>query len=398
MVIKVMNTSLDNIEEELKAKSITEYCGAREFQSYRAISYKNKNVLDFIIKSMNTATSTISDPGRRQYMRDSVIEMIKNEIDLIPNEIHLPPTHYVFYRLVQSQIVLYELNTCILEHIGIITRHDPTAVVAAPYLNEDIYPKDLYDYMYWFSLGNTDVGGNFDDEDGEFKDFHLTLLCVNNCLHPIVNHKEFNRFLYGYNEEAEPLKYFGEGYEVSGGRSERAMVSSLTTAYNVSKSEAQVIVGELMTIYRKSTDKGHCMQIFIPNTLESLDKYTYLSTAYGHPVTVYRENDDSEKGFGYRMFDDISKRPSVIREQKEMQDMKDAHPLIPMREVLSTLHMSHLQARIIGHPNLFIKDGAFSKVISSDPNFTLQSLNIKSILQRLSPRDDKSWTHYKKFI
>ncbi len=390
----------DSPEEERIVSDLAIYCGNRRFQSYRALrSCGIKRVIEFIIKAMNKATDEIHD-GRRTHVRECVLKMIMNEINLIPQEMHssLPPTHYVFYRLVNRQIVLYELNTCILERILGFRRSDPSAIMCIPYLNEGIYADDLHRHMEWIRKGNSDVCGDYsgsEEEEGIYRDFNLTMLCVNNCLNPSVNHREFNRFLQDFDAEADPLKQFSEGYE-AGSNSESAMVSSLITVYEITEEEAKAIVREIiMTHYESLRTKGHCIQIFIPNTLKGMDKYVYLSVAYGYPVTVY--SDCEGKHFAHKMFEAKCIGSKAIAKQREMEEMKATCDIVSMREVLSSPDMSYLQARIIGHPNLFLKDNAYAKFLSSDPSFTLDKLNIMQLLDRLKPRDDRSWTKYRKF-
>lgn len=329
---------------------------------------------------------------RQQQQRDDhlhacVLRMLENEWLCLHPEPLWPPFYYVFYRLVKEQIVLYELNTQILETMRFIPqRSHQDTIICSPYLREDdFYPSDKNELMEWFMDGGNDMGAGERDER-----YCLGLLCVNNCLNPRVDERGFNRLLFNREAEANPLLYFVDGYS-AGNMTESAMAISLTTAYDITQQEADIIVEKIMALYKgwevSATETGHCVQILIPNTLEALDEFVHLSPAYGRPVTVYKDR-NSGQDFAVETLDPILsreyKRPSERESKKKLQETIEAADLVSMREVLACRDMAFLQARIIGHPHLFLKYGAHAKVFSADPSFNLRHSIGESIGRILS--------------
>lgn len=393
---------------------------SRGMQSFRATP--RDTVQRFIELCLNTVQNSesskitnleyrqmcgVSLQRRRAYFRACVLQMLKNEVVLIPAELSLAPYYYVFYRMVNEQIVLYELNTQILENFGFMpprrSADHNSSIVCTPYLKEDsFYPSSKMELMEWFYDGGNDTHAGTRDEK-----YHLGLLCVNNCLHPKIDFRGFNKLVENCSVEAEPLVCFADGYS-AGTMTESAMALSLTTAYDITEDDARALVSRIMSLYKAwengASDTGHCIQIIIPNTLEALDEFVHLSPAYGRPVAVYRDP-ESNTDFAVETFNSYlvreAKGQTELEFKEKLQGKIDAAHLVSMREVLSCGDMAYLQARIIGHPRLFYQYGAQAKVFSADSDFSLRDCvgqEIRRLLHDLSRRDKSKPLTFQKML
>jgi hypothetical protein len=282
-----------------------------------------------------------------------------------------------------------------LEIVGLMPRRpSPNLLVCAPYLHERHYPACKNELMQWFCDGGNDVGGCVDSRQDD-PQFHLGLLCVNNCLAPAMDARGFNRWLGHRDVEAHPLECFADGYHAGTGVA-HAMASSLTTVYDIAEGEAASIADSIMEAFAHwndaAVDAGHCIQICVPNTLEALDVFVHLSPAYGSPVTVYRDA-QTHRDFAVETFSPLLTKVQTRAEGRERQralaQRIAASEPVSVREVLSSRDMALLQARIIGHPNLFIHCGARARFFSADPSFDLDACfgdRIRAALLRLSDR------------
>jgi len=204
------------------------------------------------------------------------------------------------------------------------------------------------------------------------KEAQPLLLSVNNSLITRKMNSKFHKF--NYCDEANPLEFYS-GYEATNDWLDNLSLF-MQDFFEIGKQEADTILDDLDSMYNAQFDPdsdldGHLIQIFVPSNV--LHEFVYLAMDYGRPVTVYRSK--TADSYGYSKCECYSRKPEGERESLEPMDI--AH-------VLKSRWGAHLQSRIIGHPNLFLKHGAHAHIYHGDPGFDSQRFH-REMLDRLNP-------------
>lgn len=114
-------------------------------------------------------------------------------------------------------------------------------------------------------------------------------------------------------------------------------------------------------LYRDDTYEGHMVQICIP--FRVLEKYAYPSVAYGCKIDAYTLKDSPSK-----IVAEISTQNDRYNDRKHI-NKEEILRTISFQELLRTEHLSRIQARIMAHPDMYIKDNAYCHVYSGLQNF-----------------------------
>ena len=253
---------------------------------------------------------------------------------LIASERLVWSKHFVFYRTVNEKYVLYQFNTLLLSLLGHARPAD--GLIGVPSLDTSRYFPTMQALMSIFHYeGMNDVRVEGD-----------VLLSVNNCLCPtdvnsIRMHKPLRHSL-----EVEPLFYY-MGYDGAMGYFKN-MCKSAQHFLGASPEEAYTLIKAVFALYEDSQPTGHCLQICIPK--EVLEDFVYTSLAYGIPVALHLDQD----------------RLHVVPYHAALP----SHQPITLTHFLSSRpELCKLQSRILVHPDLFLRHGAFTKVFHGSPFF-----------------------------
>ena len=281
--------------------------------------------------------------------------------------------YFVFYRTVSEKYILYEFNTMMLDLFNSVssaaTERRPNEIICASSLDESdfVQYENLEAVLHHF-----EGKPYFSDVSHSAQPI---LLSVNNSL--VINKMNDRFHKYRFNSEANPL-YFPLGYEGSF-QWTADLIRFMQTFFEIENGEAKEIMEDLVRMYSAqfdpdSTVEGHMIQIFIPSKI--LHEFVYLAMDYGKPVNVYRSMTRNSTGFhtyhSYPMFGEPIIRPPA-----------DFEP-VDIANVLRSQWGSHLQSRIIGHPNLFLKRGALANVYHGTPTFDAVRFR-NEMMRRLQP-------------
>jgi len=239
--------------------------------------------------------------------------------------------YFVFYRVVDDKYTLYQFNTLILEAAGL---YAGKGLLVTPSVNDCDFPDSMETLMGLFKTKC--IRSDLDDQ------CLSSVVSVNCTLFPSGN----NHIVYDGHHicEANPIRFF-VGYDGTPGYWQHNIRKVLTT--NMSEASASGICLKMESLYQKhSNGYGNCLQICVPAS--ALHQFVYPCVHYGKPVTVHGT------AGAYKVHD---KFPS--------------HPVntVSYEEFLFSAEARHTQARIIAHPNLFLKHGAVVNVMNGNPEF-----------------------------
>jgi hypothetical protein len=281
--------------------------------------------------------------------------MIGNEM-IISND----GGYYVFYRSVRENIILYEFNTLMLRlfaenkdywNLGSSSRGDePTPLICTANILESEYDKNIdgiFDKIKRKGMPNSE--------------FSHMLLSVNNCMIPKNSIYNFHRQRHGV--EASPLS-FRQGYHIHPQWKDR-IGEVLQRFFSVSETKASEFIKGIEDIYRKNQHMddddidiptpfnhktGHLLQICIPRNV--VDHFAYTAIEYGFPSTAY-----------------VLEGGDHVGQSPFKKPPPDAVRQLTFHEIMKSEDMANLQSRILAHPNLFLRHGAFTNVVSANPLF-----------------------------
>ena len=202
------------------------------------------------------------------------------------------------------------------------------------------------------------------------KDVSDVLLATNNCLAPSNTNKKRVVYHMDHELEAEPMDSFLEGYDETLFYTE-TMREFLKAFLGVPEAEAEALVDAMQTAYVASLPPnrddfvatGHLVQICVPRA--ALDRFAYPSVSWGFPVRLFKDQEGRTHTFPEFPGDPrYSKKVKgwTASSTSEMTPIQQAH-------FLRSPEMSGLQTRIIGHPNLYLHQGAVCNVFHANPAF-----------------------------
>jgi len=240
--------------------------------------------------------------------------------------------YFVFYRVVDSKYILYQFNTLMLEAAGMCTGD---RLIVTPSINDCDYPDSMEQLMGWFKSKQAthDTGERC-----------LTSMVAVNCtLFPNGNDRSFYRD--GYSPvEARPVLFF-DGYDGTPSQWENAIKEELTT--RLSEPESSGLILQMEALYQEhSNELGNCLQICVPSLV--LNQFVYPCVYYGTPISI-RGNPHA-----YNAYNRFPSHP-----ENE----------VPYEEFLMSSQACNTQARIIAHPNLYLKHGAVVNIMHGNPDF-----------------------------
>lgn len=253
--------------------------------------------------------------------------------------------HCVFYRLVTEKMISYEINTVLLHLLGHTVRESHTSplnLIPTPSIMEKEYPVSMKALMDMFDTRCI-------QSDMECAEFMISTNC---SLLPTGYDSKYHAEPLFHELEANPARFY-YGYDATFVWSFTAR-ETLEKIMGVDPKTARDIVTNISSLYKaqfKENDHvGHLIQISIPET--EVERFAYMSVAYGHPVQVIEHTN------GRRMAHQLFNQKENPRSRK-----------LTMLEALASPEISKLQARIIAHPNLFLLHGATVSVESAHAGF-----------------------------
>ena len=262
--------------------------------------------------------------------------------------------YFVFYRVVNEKYVLYQFHTLMLAlfHPGGLC--ESQGLICSPSLDDEIYPSSLGELLNMF-------------HDKTFRADSQTftsnvLISVNNSLTPTeIPRKRLHSDLT-HVMEASPLDYY-EGYNETNTYIDE-MERFMRNFFGLSAEDATIVVGAMFELYhlahqRRDTFTGHCLQICLP--CNAVQRFAYPCVSWGQPVTLWLGQDDM-----LHVFD--------VHGPASPQDFKGQ---VPLTEVLRRTELCEVQTRILAHPNLFLKQGAFTRVFHANPSFDEEGFKAK---------------------
>jgi hypothetical protein len=111
---------------------------------------------------------------------------------------------------------------------------------------------------------------------------------------------------------------------------------------------ADALHKQIKALYPPTGFPGHCLQICVPAS--ALNRFVYPCVFYGKPITLHAKH---EAYVAYDRFPPVADPPPPAR----------------FEEVLLSPSGKNMQARIIAHPNLFLRHGAVVNVLDGDYRF-----------------------------
>jgi hypothetical protein len=355
------------------------------FQSMVAVGLGKGNgsetekMMDYLIHLSVEIAAKRLDYAYEEYYYSCIGNMIGNEMGAASDD------YYVFYRTVGTKLMFYELNTLVISmfsdndhglNFNKVQEHNKKALplICTHSLIDDVYPDSVADVISLFNARGCD----------DTKQMNEILLSANNCLEifPTAVNSFYIRPHY-HAPEASPMEFF---YGYDGSQTWKiTMQEFLTSFFELSPDGVEMLIKAISNLYFSqythehaitSDDNieaaGHCIQIFIPK--EYATKFAYSSFAWGHPASVFALSDGKHAGqhtYHYHSRSFSAPPPNA-------EDVLDFH------DIMTSEDMAKVQTRIIGHPNLYMQHGAFTKVISGNPQFNRKTFQ-DGLRQLLSP-------------
>ena len=295
----------------------------------------------YVHSELEDELDNMPDDLTRWYILHCIDRMIEFE------KVALGLDYFVFYRVVGKKYILYQINTILLEFAGL---YDGDLICAVPSLDEAEYPDSVSDLMNWFETNRV-------QSDMQCTDF---LLSVNCTLFPAGKNAEF--YKKHHLREASPLFFFNE-YDGSLLQYRRGM-EKIFRRCEIPEEQANELCNTIESLYLEKMSQryddgsegfnGHCLQICVPAS--ALHGYVYPSVYYGTPITLHHHRRKKGQYEAHDRFPESSRPQSLP-------------PAARFEEVIFSPDACHMQSRIIGHPNLFIKHGAVTNVFHGEYKF-----------------------------
>ena len=303
-------------------------------------------VNDCVQKSSCLSEEVASSLRTRLY--DCMSNMFMSEVSAAHED------KFAFYVTTSTDMKLYEFNTLLLKMSGHV---DGKTLICTPSVLDSAYEaENMASLMSKFKSG--EICHDLEDLCQE------TILSANCTLLPEGYDRGFHHISLRPAVEAAPTRFAKGGFVNE--RSDKIMLETMETVLGMSSDVAGVTLDRVNKLYSayyvspndKDFSVGHCVQLLIPKP--ALMQSTYLCVAYGAPVEVV------ETPTGTLQAQAVVCTPSMLRTDTYIVD----GIAVPMDTFL-TLHpqLSHLQARIIAHPTLFIQHGVEAVVESANPNY-----------------------------
>lgn len=155
-------------------------------------------------------------------------------------------------------------------------------------------------------------------------------------------------------------------FDVDDETSSKEFTSLIQEAYNSEQLSAQIYEDSVYDF------RGHMIQICIP--LKFVDSFAFASAAYGYKVdTVITEKNGRSQLRG-----EISKKNDKTKRKKHIPTQNITRYL-SFAELLKTKELDKVQSRIMGHPDLYVKHGAFCHVYSGLEHFNQSRFRLKLV-------------------
>lgn len=310
------------------------------------------------LKLWGAIEDSVADDPEKEYIYGCFYRMILSEKQAFDQGYH------VFYRLVRTKYVLYQINTFMLrifcDEFASTTEGE---FICSPCLEADAYPTSM---AHFFHLYRTKAI-NHDSEDAAQK----FLISVNCCLTPGDKDTDFHGRNVFHSKEASPV-YFTNGYEETQSWG-WYLPNFLASFFEIETMEAMQLVQKIKNEYAED-HLGHCIQILIPKHSRPYLAYPCLS--WGTPVAVYAARGRVPESNKYKCFPLFKETPSnqpresnpalqafIKQHGREYEEMD-------MDAILRSPCMAKIQARIIAHPLLFTRaHGVIARVFSGSPDF-----------------------------
>ena len=351
----------------------------------------NEKIMDYLVHLSGEISQTSLEDISEEYYYSCIGNMIGNEMGAASDD------YYVFYRIVGTKLMFYELNTLMISifsdnshHLNFNKNHGYDAalpLICTHSLIDDTYPCSIADVISLFN-------SNISDDTQEMNEI---LLSANNCLEIFPNiRNSFYIRPHHHSVEASPLNFF-EGYEGSS-TWKKTMREFLIRFFELSLEDADALIGNIKRLYygqytddyeddmsHSSTTAaaGHCIQIFVPK--EHACKFAYSSFAWGHPASVFALSGGEH----------VAQHRYDVHRKSFSAPPPNSEDILNFHEIMSSEDMAKVQTRIIGHPNLYLQHGGFTKVISGNPRFDRKTFQ-DGLQQLLAPLISKALTQGKR--
>ena len=288
------------------------------------------------------------------YARKVFSEAVKGELkdghhilrcvgDALLNELTLAQCgHRVFYRVITQKMIPYEINTVLLHLMGHTVReHDsaPLSLIPSPCIMEAVYPTSMKHLMRMFKT--REICSDMSDECTEF------LISTNCILVPSGHDGAFHKLAHVL--EAPPTRFY-QGYDIT--QWVFTMRETLEKILGMDRSAAETLLGQIDDLYNAQFNhddtESHLLQISIP--VSQVERFAYMSVAYGYPVKVLEGANGKRKAYLWN-------------------DAKQTGKALHIHQILESPEAAKLQTRIIAHPNLFLLHGATVSVASAHAGY-----------------------------
>ena len=265
------------------------------------------------------------EPHEARRRRECVEAMIANEKAAFADGIA------VFYRVIRDNYVLYRFNSLMLELFCPYFPRTPHKFFCVPSLRADAYPPSVAGVVSQF--GDRTVGTDME--------LQACLISVNCVLDPRGQSARFHDPRLWHSSEASPMQFVHGYNETLDWQSD--LPGFMAHFFGIA--HTRPLFNQLMRAYRarRGDETGHCVQLFVPTA--ALDAFAYPCLDYGLPVWLYSDNGATRCG---PRFEHVTHGREVA---------PPGQPL-PLERVLFSPHNAHIQARLLAHPDLFLRHGA----------------------------------------
>jgi len=321
---------------------------------------KKKRVTNFLINQIDEEYESDSDDEDKEDEENPLnFHLTLQYAYMIRSEKIFYQRYAVFYRQVRKQYIVYEIYSLLfwltqnpsVSTLDAMLKQDKVALDWKTVCSNSILKSD-----YARDMNQLIEGVGFDGIS-DMHSSYISLLSAHCTLKPRDSESEFS---FNYQSKKE-TGVFWEGYEENN-LLKICITTLFSQIFHVHDSHIRdQKYTEIEAAFKThcAGKRGHMIQIFVP--LEVVDEFAYPSIEYGYKVDIFLMKNT-------KMISEISRLNDKYKRFPHIEPSEIARA-VPFSELLRTKYLDRVQARIYGHPDLYLKKGAHCRIYHGSPGF-----------------------------